>query len=132
MSPVPEETIPILDLGLYRAGMPDAEHRLAEQLAWASENAGFYFIRDHGVDQALIDATFVQAARFRALPMDRKQALLINRHQIGYLPMGGARMRSSDVNRNTRHDLNETLFIRPERSRCGRGQGSNDVTSYDL
>ncbi len=116
MSPMPEEAIPILDLGPYRAGASGAEHHLAEQLAWACENVGFYFIRDHGVDQALIDATFAQAARFHALPMDRKQALLINRHQIGYLPMGGARMRSSEVNRNTRHDLNEALFIRRERA----------------
>jgi len=37
--------------------------------------------------------------------MERKQALLINRHQIGYLPMGGAKTRSADVNKNTRHDL---------------------------
>jgi isopenicillin N synthase-like dioxygenase len=111
-----EETIPILDLGLYLAGEPGADHLLADQLRWASENIGFYFIRDHGVDQALIDATFAAAAGFHALPMAQKHALLINQHQIGYLPMGGAKMRSSDVNQNTRHDLNEALFIRRERA----------------
>jgi isopenicillin N synthase-like dioxygenase len=111
-----EETIPILDLGLYLAGEPGADHLLADQLRWASENIGFYFIRDHGVDQALIDATFAAAAGFHALPMAQKHALLTNQHQIGYLPMGGAKMRSSDVNQNTRHDLNEALFIRRERA----------------
>lgn len=116
MAEVLEETIPILDLGPYLAGQMGADHRLAEELRWASETIGFYFIKNHGVDQALIDATFEQAARFHALPMEQKQRLLINRHQIGYLPMGGAKMRSSDVNRNTRHDLNEALFIRRERS----------------
>jgi isopenicillin N synthase-like dioxygenase len=111
-----DDTIPILDLGPYRVGEPGADRRLADELRWASENVGFYFIRNHGVDQTLIDATFAQAARFHAVPMARKQALLINKHQIGYLPMGGAKMRSSDVNRNTRHDLNEALFIRRERT----------------
>ena len=111
-----DDTIPVLDLGAYLAGKSGAEIRLAEQLGWASENVGFYFIRNHGVDQALIDATFAQAARFHALPMAQKHALLINKDQIGYLPMGGAKMRSSDVNNNTRHDLNEALFIRRERT----------------
>ena len=40
-----EETIPILDLGPYLAGTPGADHALAEQLRWASENIGFYFIK---------------------------------------------------------------------------------------
>ena len=83
-----EETIPILDLGLiWRED--GRRSSLAEQLRWASETIGFYFITNHGVDQALIDATFAEAARFHALPMEQKQTLLINRHQIGYLPMGG-------------------------------------------
>src|ERR1700748_1544557 len=116
MAPALEETIPILDLGPYLAGEAGADRRVAEALRLASENIGFYFIRNHGVDQTLIDATFAAAPRFHALPMTEKQRLLINRHQIGYLPMGGAKMRSSAVNRNTRHDLNEALFIRRERS----------------
>ncbi|HQT79412.1 MAG TPA: 2-oxoglutarate and iron-dependent oxygenase domain-containing protein [Rhodopila sp.] len=111
-----EETIPVLDLGAYLAGEPGADRRLADELRWASEHIGFYFIRNHGVDQALIDATFRETARFHAQPMDEKLKLLINKDQIGYLPMGGAKMRSSDVNNNTRHDLNEALFIRRERS----------------
>ncbi len=115
MQPMLEETIPVLDLGAYLAGEKDAGPALAEQLRWASETVGFYFIRNHGVEQALIDQTFAEAARFHALPMERKQRLLINKHQIGYLPMGGARMRSSEVNQNTKHDLNEALFIRRER-----------------
>jgi hypothetical protein len=111
-----EETIPILDLGPYLAGKPGADHALAEQLRWASENVGFYFITNHGVPQPLIDRTFAEAARLHALPMAEKQKLLINKDQIGYLPMGGAKMRSSDVNRNTRHDLNEAFFIRRDRT----------------
>jgi isopenicillin N synthase-like dioxygenase len=124
MARVTEETIPILDLGPYLAGTDGADRRLAGELRWASENIGFYFIQNHGVDQALIDATFAEAARFHALPIEQKQTLLINKHQIGYLPIGGAKMRSSGVNQNTRHDLVEALFIRRERS-----PGDPDVVS---
>src|SRR6266849_2872851 len=42
--------------------------------------------------------------------------LLINDHMIGYLPLGYSTFRSSNINRNTRHDLNEALFIRRERA----------------
>jgi len=111
-----EETIPVLDLGPYLAGTPGADHALAEQLRWASENIGFYFIKNHGVPQALIDQTFAETARFHAQPMEEKMKLLINKDQIGYLPLGGAKMRSSEVNKNTRHDLNEALFVRRERT----------------
>jgi isopenicillin N synthase-like dioxygenase len=111
-----EETIPVLDLGPYLAGEPGADYALAERLRWASENIGFYFITHHGIPQALINQTFSECARFHAQGMDEKLKLLINKDQIGYLPMGGAKMRSSDVNKNTRHDLNEALFVRRERT----------------
>jgi isopenicillin N synthase-like dioxygenase len=57
-----DDTIPILDLAPYRAGEPGADRRLADELRRASEDVGFYFIRNHDVDHALIDATFAQAA----------------------------------------------------------------------
>src|ERR1700712_4864142 len=104
-----EEIIPVLDLGPWLAGEPGAAAVLAKELRWASENIGFYFIQNQGVDQALIDATFREAARFHAQPMDEKLKLLINKHQAGYLNMGGSTIKSSAVNQNTRHDLNEAL-----------------------
>ena len=93
MQPMREETIPVPDLGAYLAGGKDADHLLAEQLREASETIGFYFIRNPSVEQALIDWTFAEAARFHALPMEQKQGLLINKRQIGYRPMDGAKMR---------------------------------------
>src|SRR5437016_4480157 len=95
-----QDVIPVLDLGAWRAGAPGAAERLAAELRWASENIGFYFITDHGVDQALIEAVFEQARRFHALPLEEKLALKINKHQIGYLPIGGVIYKTSQVNRN--------------------------------
>ena len=111
-----DEIIPVLDLGPYLAGMPGAELRLAAELRRACETVGFYFIIHHGVPQNLIDNAFAQTARFHAQRLADKMALLINDHMIGYLPLGYSTFRSSDINRNTKHDLNEALFIRRERS----------------
>src|SRR5258708_7439975 len=110
------ESIPILDLGPYRAGAPGADLRLAAELRRACGEVGFYFITGHGVPQNLIDAAFAETARFHAQALTDKMRLLINDHMIGYLPLGYSTFRSSNINRNTWHDLNEALFIRRERA----------------
>ena len=114
--PVAGGTIPILDLAPYLAGEPGAEQRLAAELRRACEEIGFYFITGHGVPQDLIDRAFAETARFHAQPLVDKMKLLINDHMIGYLPLGYSTFRSSTINRNTKHDLNEALFIRRERA----------------
>jgi len=112
---IADETIPILDLGPCLAGEPGAERRLAIELRHACENVGFYFIVNHGVPPSLIDRAFIETARFHAQPLADKMKLLINDHMIGYLPLGYSTFRSSTINRNTKHDLNEAFFIRRER-----------------
>lgn len=119
-----DQTIPILDLGPYLAGEPGAERRLSEDLCWACERIGFYFIVNHGVPQGLIDRAWAETARFHAQPLADKMKLLINDHMIGYLPLGYSTFRSSTVNRNTKHDLNAALFVRRDRS-----PGDPDVVS---
>jgi isopenicillin N synthase-like dioxygenase len=111
-----DETIPVLDLGPYLAGESGAERRLADELRWACERIGFYFIVNHRVPQDLIDRAWAETARFHAQALAEKMRLLINDHMTGYLPLGYSTFRSSTVNRNTKHDLNEALFIRRDRS----------------
>jgi isopenicillin N synthase-like dioxygenase len=108
--------IPVLDVASYLAGDPDALQRLGRELRYAFENVGFYYLRGHGVPQALIDATFEQAARFHAQPLDNKLALRINEHNIGYMPMGGSIARSSTVHHNRKPSVNEAFFLRRERA----------------
>jgi isopenicillin N synthase-like dioxygenase len=116
----PAETIggviPVLDVAPYLAGDSGALERLGCELRYAFEQVGFYYLRGHGVPQALIDATFAQAARFHAMPLDRKLALRINEHNIGYMPMGGSVARSSTVHRNRKPSVNEAFFLRRERT----------------
>jgi isopenicillin N synthase-like dioxygenase len=106
----------MLDASRYFAGDADELPRLGAQLRHAFENVGFYYLRGHGVPQAMIDATFEQARRFHAQPLDAKLALRINEHNIGYMPMGGSLARSSKVNANTVPSANEAFFLRRERT----------------
>ena len=106
------QEIPVLDLGPYRAGEPGARVALGGQMRDALERVGFYFIENHGVDQALVDAVFAEAARFHAQPLGAKMAVGANEHNVGYMPMKGSTTRSSKVNRNTKPNLVEAFFIK--------------------
>jgi len=107
--------IPMLDVAAYFAGDAKELPRLGRELRHAFENVGFYYLRGHGIPQSLIDAVFEQAARFHAQPMERKLALRINEHNIGYMPMGGSLARSSTVHNNRKPSVNEAFFLRRER-----------------
>jgi isopenicillin N synthase-like dioxygenase len=105
------ETIPVVDLAPYLAGAPGALRRAARELRHALTEVGFYFIVNHGVPQKLIRDTFAEAARFHALPLDRKMEVRIDRHNVGYLPMRGDTLRTSTVQAVTKANLNEAFFV---------------------
>jgi isopenicillin N synthase-like dioxygenase len=105
------DAIPIIDLGPSLAGEPGGIERTAEELRTALTEIGFYFIVNHGVPADLIRDTFHQAARFHALPLARKMAVRIDRHNVGYLPMRGDTLRTSTVQTVTRPNLNEAFFV---------------------
>src|ERR1700712_5014016 len=77
--------IPLIDVGDFLAGKPDAAEIAAAQLRFAFENVGFYYLAGHGVAPSLIDATYAEAARFHAQPMDAKLAVKVDEHNIGYM-----------------------------------------------
>jgi isopenicillin N synthase-like dioxygenase len=112
MSTTPQlvaDAIPLLDVSAYLAGDRRALHPLATELRWAFENVGFYYLRGHGIDGALIEATYDAAARFHAQPMEEKLAVRTDEHNIGYLPMAGGQAAHGRPSRN------DAYFLRRER-----------------
>jgi isopenicillin N synthase-like dioxygenase len=105
------EIIPIIDLGPYLAGVPGALDRAAQELRFALTEIGFYFITNHGVPPALVGAAFREAARFHAQPLDKKLAIKLDKHNVGYLPMRGDTLRTSTVETVTKANLSEALFV---------------------
>jgi isopenicillin N synthase-like dioxygenase len=107
--------IPVIDLGPCFAGRSGGLDTAAAQLRDALEGVGFFIIVNHGVPRRLIDATFAEARRFHALPLDAKMALRMNEHNNGYMSMGRYAVWTSDVNVNDKPDLNEAFFVKRER-----------------
>lgn len=110
------EEIPVLDLQHYLEGVPGERERLAEELRYAQENIGFFYIKNHGVPQDLIDRMFAETARFHAQPLDEKLKIRIDRDQTGYIPMQGSVVTSSsDLSKDNKPDLSEAVWIRRDR-----------------
>lgn len=106
------QTIPILDLAPYFSGEAGALEATAEQLRFACEHVGFYYITNHGVPRELVDRVFAEAERFHALPLEVKLALKANRHNIGYMPYKSSVFRASRFYDGEAPDLNAAFFLR--------------------
>jgi isopenicillin N synthase-like dioxygenase len=112
---VADAVIPVIDLGAYLRRAPGALEATAAELRRALEEIGFFVVVGHGVPQALIDATFAEARRFHAQPLPAKMAVRMNEHNNGYMAMSRYTVWTSEVNTNTKPDLNEAFFVRRER-----------------
>jgi isopenicillin N synthase-like dioxygenase len=110
--------LPIIDLGPYFSSEPGetgALDALAAQMADACERTGFFYIKNHGVPQTLIDETFAQSRRFHALPLEQKQRLSLDGNNIGYMPMNASMQAHSTVHKATTPNQNESFFITHDR-----------------
>src|SRR5580704_7634538 len=107
--------IPVIDFGPYFAGEPGALERLAPQVRHACENMGFFYARNHGVDEALIDRAFAASRRFHALPIAEKLAIRLNENNIGYLPVNASVQGASTVHKATKPNQNESFFLSHDR-----------------
>src|SRR6266853_2802763 len=108
--------IPVLDIGPFLAGKPDAAAPLARAVVRTCEDTGFLVVANHGVPQRLVDDTFAAAAQFFARPEANKLALKIGQYNIGYLPFGGQVVRHSPVNKNTKPNFSESFYITRDRA----------------
>ncbi len=111
-----DSRIPVLDIGPVLEGKRGACAALAHAVARTCEDTGFLVVANHGIAPQLVENTFSQAARFFALPTERKLALKIGQYNIGYLPFGGQIVRHSPVNRNTRPNFSESFYITRDRA----------------
>jgi isopenicillin N synthase-like dioxygenase len=107
--------IPVIDYGPYFAGAPGALAELAHEVRHACENVGFFYIRNHGVADAVVARAFAASRRFHALPMEAKLALRLNGNNIGYLPMNASVQGASTVHKATRPNRNESFFVSHDR-----------------
>ncbi|MEN0073956.1 MAG: 2-oxoglutarate and iron-dependent oxygenase domain-containing protein, partial [Paracraurococcus sp.] len=108
------DEIPILDLAPLLEDRPGALDALGAQLRRAFTEVGFYFVRNTGVPEPLVEAAFAAAARFHAQPLEAKLALPFNEHNQGYLPFRGNTTRMNAVEGVKKPNANEAVFFKRE------------------
>jgi len=107
--------IPVVDYGPYFAGEKGALARLAAEVGHACEHVGFFYAKNHGVPEALVERAFAAARRFHALPLAEKMKVRLNQNNIGYLPVNASVQGASTVHKATRPNLNESFFVSHDR-----------------
>jgi len=112
---VEKEHVPILDLTAYREGIEGARDQAAADLLYIQESLGFYYILGHGIPKSLISNAFTFLKAFYSQPMDEKMKLLVNRHQIGYIPPKASVMKTDLSHVNRKPDMNEGFSMMRER-----------------
>jgi isopenicillin N synthase-like dioxygenase len=87
---LPFEAIPIVDFGPFLTGDAATRRRVAKEIGRASAEVGFFYIRNHGVAESLIDTTLAEAKRFFDQPLARKLdiAMTKSKYHRGYYGMG--------------------------------------------
>lgn len=104
----PQASLPTLDLSRFHAGADERDAFVAE-LRTVLYDHGFFYLKGHGVDPALINDVLASAKRFFALPIEEKLKIEMvkSRHFRGYNRAGQERTRGEQ-------DWREQLDINTE------------------
>ena len=116
--------IPVIDIAGLATPASAAARDVARRLCRAYETLGFAYIAGHGVAPELIERAFAASAEFHAAPLERKQALAINRYHRGYLGMATSTIVTSTVARVTQPNLSESLMLMHEVAPDDPGYGT--------
>jgi isopenicillin N synthase-like dioxygenase len=107
---ITSDSLPVIDIaGL--AGDFAARRAVAREIGDACRDTGFFYIRNHGVPQPLIDAALASAREFFALPLEQRLAVdkRHSRCNRGYEPI-----QSQTLEAGTPPDLKEGFYIGTE------------------
>jgi isopenicillin N synthase-like dioxygenase len=104
-------TLPVIDIGGLASDRPADRAAVGAALRAACLDKGFFYIRNHGVSEALVEAVFAGAARFFAQPSEEKVAFDRARSPAnrGYEPLQGQTLEAGAP-----PDLKEGFYIGPE------------------
>ena len=112
---MPDDAIPLIDLGPFLAGEAGALEKTAAELRRICETVGFLYIGNHGVPRELVDAAFAVAARFHGQPLETKMELQLDDAMQGYLPYKSSTTRANGLVAVRKPNENEAFFVLPER-----------------
>ena len=104
-------SLPVIDISGLTSSHAADRQEVGTQLRAACVDKGFFYIRNHGVSETLVDDVFKEAAAFFALPVEQKMAVDKARSNAnrGYEPLQG-----QTLERGTPPDLKEGYYIGPD------------------
>ncbi|MDV7270144.1 2-oxoglutarate and iron-dependent oxygenase domain-containing protein [Thioclava sp. A2] len=104
------DRIPVVDLAPLLDGSDPM--KVAKEIRWAFTNAGFMYVKNHGVAQDLVDRTFAQSRAFFDLPLEEKMKLHVGNSGTtlrGYIEVFG-----ENTDPGKTKDLKECFDLGPE------------------
>ena len=84
------DAIPVIDFGPFLDGTDEQKRQVAEEIGEACRQIGFFYIKNHGIADGVIEELSNQTQRFFRQPLEKKMeidAKLIGRHR-GFIPFG--------------------------------------------
>jgi len=110
-----EAQIPVIDLDPFFRGEPGALDHLADELRDACTRVGFFYIKNHGVPDEIIENAFAQNRRFHAEPIENKRKLKLDQFNVGFLEINTSTQAHSTVHKATKPNQNESFFVSHDR-----------------
>jgi isopenicillin N synthase-like dioxygenase len=81
------ERLPVIDLEPSFSGRRDDRVAVSREIGDTARKTGFFYVRNHGIDQSLIDTAFACATTFFNLPEERKATARKSPGFRGYEPL---------------------------------------------
>ncbi|WP_170428528.1 isopenicillin N synthase family dioxygenase [Ruegeria arenilitoris] len=105
------DKLPVIDIAPLLDGRD--KQKVAKEIRWALSNAGFMYVKNHGIAQDFVDQVFDVTRRFFGLPMEDKMKLHVSNSDValrGYIEPYG-----ENTDPTKTKDLKECFDIGPER-----------------
>lgn len=87
--PKTADRLPIVDLAGSFTGDPAARDAVVREIRAAVCDTGFLYVKNHGVDQAIVDGAFAEARRFLTLPFEVKDRVRRGAGKRGFEALEG-------------------------------------------
>jgi isopenicillin N synthase-like dioxygenase len=104
--------VPVIDIAPFLDGTPSTKRDIANQVAGACEDIGFFTVVGHGVPEDLTDRMYEVSREFFNLPVEEKLRSKASDPSRGYRPMGDESL-SYSLGNAAPPDLKETLDVGP-------------------
>ncbi len=126
-----DHDLPVIDLGPLTAGTQEGVAAVASELGRAAREIGFFYVKNHGVDAALIERTFRAAHQLFGQPLDAKMSLTRDffKTNRGYVPMEGENLDPS-LPSDLKEAFNIGLDLAPDDPRIVAGEPFRAINQW--